>query len=315
MKNTSRRTLLKWALGAGQFALLERAGLLGSSPRHAADTDVPSRLAVLYIPGGYRPAYYFTPLEDAEIPLCVPAPSSYSGEPVFFDASKLVDLAPANGPYKPLRTWQSWNPADPAARGGFSPLMYGFTHFALHEQLSVLHGIDQGTNDHASAFISAMCGVAGADYRAPAVHSVIANHLFERYRESRPLPFVVVTRRARHAARHGAAVPRLARPRSVHRGAQADALREARGQSVVDGAGCAHRGPRAGRARPAHREHAEDDHGGALLAHAGPAADGPLDGEGGQLPRGPAWLAGVGLSRARDGCGVRAGEHQGHRRR
>jgi hypothetical protein len=193
MTNTSRRTLLKWALGAGQFALLERAGLLGSGTAHAAGLDVPSRLAVLYIPGGYRPAYYFTPMEDAEIPLCVPAPSNYNGEPVFFDAGKVVNLAPSNGPYKPLRTWQSWNPQDPAARGAFSPLMYGFTHYALHEQLSVLHGIDQGTNDHSSAFISAMCGVAGADYRAPAVHSVIANHLFEKHRESRPLPFVVVS--------------------------------------------------------------------------------------------------------------------------
>jgi hypothetical protein len=192
MTHTSRRTLLKWALGAGQFALLERTGLLGSSAARAADIDVPSRLAVLYIPGGYRPAYYFTPMADADIPLCVPTPTKYSDEPVFFDASKLVDLAPPNGPYKPLRTWQSWDPANPAARGNFSPLMYGYSHFALYNQLSVLHGIDQGTNDHASAFIASMCGVAGADYRAPAVHSVIANHLYEKYRESRPLPFVVV---------------------------------------------------------------------------------------------------------------------------
>ncbi|ATB40272.1 hypothetical protein CYFUS_005720 [Cystobacter fuscus] len=193
MTNTSRRTLLKWALGAGQFALLERAGLLGSSTAHAADNDAPSRLAVLYIPGGYRPVYCFTPLEDADVPLCIPAPAGFNSEPTYFEASQLVNLAPANGPYKPLRTWRSWNPADPAARGSYSPLMYGFSHFALHEQLSVLHGIDQGTNDHASAFISAMCGVAGADYRAPAVHSVIANHLYEKYRESRPLPFVVVS--------------------------------------------------------------------------------------------------------------------------
>ncbi|MCY1002017.1 DUF1501 domain-containing protein [Myxococcus sp. MISCRS1] len=192
MLNTSRRTLLKWALGASQLALLEKAGLLGSGTAHAADADVPSRLVVLYVPGGFRPAYYFTPMEDAEIPLCVPAPAGFSSEPVFFDASKVVDLAAPNGPYKPLRTWQSWDPANPAARGSFSPLMYGYQHYALHEQLSVLHGIDQGTNDHASAFISAMCGVAGADYRAPAVHSVIANHLYERHRESRPLPFVVV---------------------------------------------------------------------------------------------------------------------------
>jgi uncharacterized protein (DUF1501 family) len=193
MTNTSRRTLLKWALGAGQLALLERAGLLGPGVARAAELDAPSRLVVLYIPGGYRPAYCFTPLEDAEVPQCIPTPSTYSGEPVFYDAGKLVDLAPANGPYKPLRTWRSWNPLNPAERGAYSPLMYGFTHYALHEQLSVLHGIDQGTNDHASGFISAMCGVAGADYRAPAVHSVIANHLFERHRESRPLPFVVVS--------------------------------------------------------------------------------------------------------------------------
>ncbi|NTX16141.1 DUF1501 domain-containing protein [Myxococcus sp. CA056] len=192
MPNTSRRTLLKWALGAGQFALLDRAGLLGAGLAHAADADVPSRLVVLYVPGGFRPAYCFTPMEDSEIPLCVPGSSNFSSEPVFYDASKVVNLAPANGAYKPLRTWQSWNPQDPAARGTFSPLMYGYQHFALHEQLSVLHGIDQGTNDHASAFISAMCGVAGADYRAPAMHSVIANHLYARHRETRPLPFVVV---------------------------------------------------------------------------------------------------------------------------
>jgi hypothetical protein len=213
MPNTSRRTLLKWALGAGQLALLDRAGLLGSGVAHAADADLPSRLLVLYIPGGFRPAYYFTPMEDAEIPLCVPAPGSYSSEPVFFDASKVVNLAPANGPYKPLRTWQSWNPDDPAARGNFSPLMYGYKHFALHEQLSVLHGIDQGTNDHSSAFISAMCGVAGADYRAPAVHSVIANHLYERHRESRPLPFVVVS--GERGAPVGMGLPSHASPVSV----------------------------------------------------------------------------------------------------
>ncbi|WP_342380443.1 DUF1501 domain-containing protein [Myxococcus stipitatus] len=193
MPNTSRRTLLKWALGAGQLALLERAGLLGSGLAQAAGPDLPSRLVVLYVPGGFRPAYYFTPMEDAEIPLCVPPSAGYLSEPVFFDASKVVSLGTQNGPYKPLRTWRSWDPANPAARGAFSPLMYGYQHFALHEQLSVLHGIDQGTNDHSSAFISAMCGVAGADYRAPAMHAIIANHLYARHRETRPLPFVVVS--------------------------------------------------------------------------------------------------------------------------
>jgi hypothetical protein len=124
-----------------------------SRAAHAADTDVPSRLVVLYIPGGYRPAYYFTPMDDADIPLCVPAPSSYNGEPVFFDASKLVNLAPGNGPYKPLRTWQSWNPLNPAERGTFSPLMYGYSHFALHEQMSAIEARAQsrGRRDHRAA--------------------------------------------------------------------------------------------------------------------------------------------------------------------
>lgn len=81
MPNTSRRTLLKWALGAGQLALLDRAGLLGAGLAHAADADVPSRLVVLYVPGGFRPAYYFTPMEDAEIPLCVPLPPATSASP------------------------------------------------------------------------------------------------------------------------------------------------------------------------------------------------------------------------------------------
>ncbi|MFY0575487.1 hypothetical protein ACN28S_14980 [Cystobacter fuscus] len=113
MTNTSRRTLLKWALGAGQFALLERAGLLGSGAARAADIDVPSRLAVFYIPGGYRPAYCFTPMDDADIPLCVPTPTNYGGEPVFFEASKVVNLAPPNGPYKPLRTGSRGTPPTP----------------------------------------------------------------------------------------------------------------------------------------------------------------------------------------------------------
>ncbi|MFZ5470052.1 MAG: DUF1501 domain-containing protein [Myxococcota bacterium] len=193
MMTSSRRTLLKWALGAGQVALLDRFGLLGGRA-HAQSTDAPSRLVVLYVPGGFRPQYLFWGNDDADVVRAVPNPDDYNGEAVFFRAPQLVDLAPGDGTYRPLRTWQSWDPANPARRGnGFSPAMYGFTHFGLHEQLSVLHGIDQGTNDHASGFIASMCGVAGADFRAPSVHSVVANHLYARFKDSRPLPNVVVT--------------------------------------------------------------------------------------------------------------------------
>lgn len=192
--NSSRRTMLKWALGAGQLALLDKFNLLRSGVAHAANPDAPSRLCVIYLPGGFRPQYYFWPMEDADVAAVVPPPGDYIGEPVFFTANQLVDLGPANGNYKPLRLWQSWDPMNPANRAsGFSPAMYGFTHFGLANQMSVLHGVDQGTADHGSAFVSAMCGVASPDFRAPALHSVAANYLHARYASSRPLPFVVVT--------------------------------------------------------------------------------------------------------------------------
>jgi hypothetical protein len=193
MPISSRRTLLKWALGAGQLSLLDRYGLL-SGRAHAASAAAPSRLVVMYVPGGFRPQYMFWGQSDADVERAVPPPGDFNGEAVFFRANQLVDLGPANGSYRPLRTWRSWDPNDPSARGkGFSPAMYGYVHFKLHEQMSVLHGIDQGTNDHGSGFIASMCGVAGADFRAPAIHSVLANHLFEKYRNTRPLPCVVVT--------------------------------------------------------------------------------------------------------------------------
>ncbi len=186
--------MLKWALGAGQVALLDRFGLLRSGVARAASPDAPSRICVIYVPGGFRPQYHFWPMEDADVEFCVPAPGGFASEPIYFRKEQLVNLGPANGPYKPLRVWQSWDPMNPANRGaGFSPSMYGYTHFGLADQVAVLHGVDQGTADHASAFVSAMCGVASPDFRAPALHSVVANHLHSRFASTRPLPFVVVT--------------------------------------------------------------------------------------------------------------------------
>lgn len=191
--NSSRRQMLKWSLGAAQVALLDRFGLLRSGTARAATMDAPSRLCVIYVPGGFRPQYHFWPMEDADVDQCVPAPGDFASEPVFFRKEQLVDLGSPNGPYKPLRLWQSWDPANPANRAaGFTPSMYGFTHFGLADQLSVLHGVDQGTADHGSAFVSAMCGVASPDFRAPALHAVAANYLHAKYASTRPLPFVVV---------------------------------------------------------------------------------------------------------------------------
>lgn len=190
---SSRRQLLKWSLGAAQVALLDRLGLVRSAA-HAQTVDTPTRIVTLYIPGGWRPQYLFWPLADADVAAAVPAPGNYNGEAVFFRAADLVDLAPGDGKFPALRTWRSWDPADPSKRdNSHSPMMYGYSHYKLYEQLSVLHGIDQGTNDHQSGFVASMCGVAGADYRAPAIQSVVANHFYQRYRDSRPLPCVIVS--------------------------------------------------------------------------------------------------------------------------
>lgn len=187
--------MLKWALGAAQVGLLDRFGLLRSGAAWATPPEgAPSRLCVIYLPGGFRPQYHFWPLEDVDVDQCVPPPASYGGEPIFFRKEQLTALGPANGAYKPLRLWQSWDPANPANRAsGFSPAMYGYQHFALADQLAVLHGVDQGTADHGSAFVAAMCGVASPDFRAPAMHAVAANFLHAKHAASRPLPFVVVT--------------------------------------------------------------------------------------------------------------------------
>jgi hypothetical protein len=191
----SRRQLLQWALGAGQLALLDRFNLLRASPARAQGMGgAPTRLVMLYLPGGFRPQYAFWPGPDAQVEQNVPPPGDYAGERIFFRANELTDLAPGDGRFAPLRVWRSWNPANPSQRGmGFTPAMYGYVHWALHENVAVAHGIDQGTADHNSAFVSAMCGVPSPDFRAPALHSVAANHLFARTKDERPLPFVAIT--------------------------------------------------------------------------------------------------------------------------
>lgn len=200
MPTSSRRQLLQWALGASQLALLERFNLLGPGTAHAAgatriNPDLPSRLVVLYVPGGFRPHYAFWPGTDAQVEQNVPARGDFAGEPAFFRASDLIDLAPGDGRYPALRVWQSWNPAMPQQRHGtpYTPAMYGYVHYRLHENVAVAHGIDQGTADHNSAFVSAMCGVPSPDFRSPALHSVVANHFFNVTKNERPLPFVSIT--------------------------------------------------------------------------------------------------------------------------
>ncbi len=198
----NRRQLLGTALGASQLGLLSRFGL---SEARAATTpaDAPTKLVTLYVPGGVRFWDQWWPLGDAEVDTGMLPPAGYSGEPVFFRGSDLIELAPPNGNYPALRTARSWDPSDLGKRDymQYTPHGYGWLQWRLWEQTAVIHGIDQGTNAHQSGYIAAMCGVAGADYRAPAVQSVVANKLYQRFRDQRPLPCVAIDARGMPVAK------------------------------------------------------------------------------------------------------------------
>lgn len=188
----SRRALMMAGLGIGQLALLEKFGMVREA-KADMPTDGPTKLLTLYLQGGTRQQYQFWPQPDADVDTHVPPPTTYKGEPAFFKASQLIDLAPGDGKFPALRVPRIWDPANPAHYGdGFSPYGYGWVQYALAQSTSVLHGIDQGTNSHASGYIASMCGAAGGSYRAPAIQSVIANYFYSRFKDTRPLPCVAI---------------------------------------------------------------------------------------------------------------------------
>lgn len=192
---SSRRQLMKWALGASQLALLDRYNLLRPGVARAASNDRPSRLCVIYYPGGFRGHYCFWPnsKQDVDTQMYTPAHDS-NGEPVFFDKNSLYDLGAPNGNYNPLRVFAGWNPANLGQRdSNHTPAMYSFVHHQLASQMVALNGIYQGTADHGSGFISAMSGAPAPDFRAPCLHSVIANWMYDKAGSGRPLPYVYVS--------------------------------------------------------------------------------------------------------------------------
>jgi hypothetical protein len=88
----------------------------------------------------------------------------------------------------------NWNPTDPGDRTGYrySPMGYSWLHYGLGPSTAVLHGVHNGSFAHGAAYVGAMCGVAGEAYRAPALLSVVANHLHARFADSRPIPCVAI---------------------------------------------------------------------------------------------------------------------------
>lgn len=204
MKPT-RRDILKLGLGAAQVGLLTSFGL--PSRRLWASENPPTKLLTIYVAGGWMPSYFFCPLDDAQVQSFIPAPSNaqgYRGEPLFYDSSHVPNLdgtgrAPDDGDprHQRLRIVQRWDEArlsqgQADGRDGTAPHGWSWRYNNLHEDVCVVHGIDQGTAAHESGKISAMCGAAGSRYRAPAMHSVVANALYERFADTRPLGAVAL---------------------------------------------------------------------------------------------------------------------------
>lgn len=192
----SRRALLAASLGATQLALLDRFSLLEPSRARACPgEDGPTRLLVLYLPGGTRFYPVFTPMSDADIGRVIPPPGDVLGEPIFFRPETMVTLDGDSGGFAPLRMGRSWNVADPGDRTGYrtSPMGYSWLHYGLGPTTAVVHGVDQGAFAHAAAYVASTCGIPGDDYRAPATVSVIANHLHARFASTRPLPCVAIS--------------------------------------------------------------------------------------------------------------------------
>lgn len=190
----SRRQLMTAAVGAGQLALLERFGLVRDA-RADGPSGGPTKLLSIYLQGGTRPHYFWFPFSPEVADQALPAPSvDFNGFPLFCKPDGVVQCAPGDGKAPPLQMTRLWNPADPLTDGeGFTSCGYNWIGDKLYDKTAVLHGIDQGSNAHGSAYVASMCGVAGSDYRAPALACVVANHFYEQFADTRPLPSVALS--------------------------------------------------------------------------------------------------------------------------
>jgi hypothetical protein len=191
---TSRRQLLQLSLGLGQLGLL---GGLAARPRaaQAQATGAPTRLLSIYLSGGYTPQYFYAPFTEAQAARHVMPFQDSAGETAGYLPSDILEVSSGGGGHGPIRVGRTWDPASPGSRAQgpgrkWLPLGYSWLEHDLFRDAVVIHGIDQGTAAHESGYIAAMCGVAGSEYRAPAYQSVLANHLYQRFADTRPLPCV-----------------------------------------------------------------------------------------------------------------------------
>lgn len=200
-RRLTRRQLLGLGIGGAQLALLHRMGLLEGTAHAQLRSGAPSRLLTLYLSGGYSPQYMWGGLTHEQVPNYIPPVQGAGvGESAFYKPEDLIDVGQGGQGYAPLRMVKTWDEQNPGSRQSvdgrkFLPLGYSWLEHDLVNQTTVVHGIDQGTAAHASGYVSAMCGVAGGEYRSPAMQCVVANALFASTKDFRPLPCVALDSR------------------------------------------------------------------------------------------------------------------------
>lgn len=204
----SRRKLFEAALGVGQVALLSKYGLLSRTARAQGMGNKPTKLLAIWLDGGLHWETFFAPFTTAGITKFIPAPQGglipfgYAPSQVEnFDRSA-VDLDQPG----PRRKWRgpvywNWNsPGDtmgavPNSGGGqqFRPYGYAWADptYRIYDRSALLIGADQGTASHYSGIVASMCGVAGANFRAPSVQAVVAAAMASRFPD-RPIPNVTL---------------------------------------------------------------------------------------------------------------------------
>lgn len=200
----TRRRLLELGLGASQLGLLGSLAW-GSRPQRAraGGETGPTKLLTLFFPGGWIPTSFFVPLSAAEIAMWAHpfSPGDYRTDPAFYLPEHIQNLDGSgdamDGAYQRLRVPVQWDAASMSAgtnntTAPFSPWGWSWVQHRLWENTCVVHGLDQGTASHASGIVSALCGLPGSRFRAPALHARIAAHLYDRYGDTRPIPAVAV---------------------------------------------------------------------------------------------------------------------------
>jgi len=202
----SRRKLFEAALGVGQVALLSKYGL--GTARAQTMGFKPTKLLAIWLDGGLHWETFFAPFSTAGITKFMPAPSGglipwgyVPAQVENFDRTP-VDLD-APGPRRKWRgpVYWNWNsPADamgavPNSGGAqqFRPYGYAWADptYKLYDRAALLIGADQGTASHYSGIVASMCGVAGANFRAPSVQAVVAAAMAQRFPD-RPIPNVTL---------------------------------------------------------------------------------------------------------------------------